>query len=179
VYARRLSQAAKRNALQRRRGIDPLSGTSCRSVDNYHMSLPQVELDNINQPDLGDSSLRASLDRHRLLGIEPVVDPISSMLCQLSCASRKARAVRRQCRISVARRGSRRRSDLLWVGARAIVLARHLLDSVVRNSEIRRDRLISRCQQKYQQIGRLELTFYQCFQRGSKIFQKYGIEPMD
>ena len=38
---------------------------------------------------IGDSSLRASLDRHRLLGIEPVVDPISPMLCQLSCASRK------------------------------------------------------------------------------------------
>jgi hypothetical protein len=29
--------------------------------------------------------------------------------------------------------------------------AGHLLDSVVQNSEIRRDRLISRCQQKYQQ----------------------------
>jgi hypothetical protein len=41
------------------------------------------------------------------------------------------------------RRGSRRRSDLLWVGARATVLAGHLLDCVVRNSEIRRDRLIS------------------------------------
>ena len=123
-------------------------------------------------------SLRTSLDRHRLLRIEPAVDPISPMLHQLSCASRKARAVRRQCRISVARRGSRRRSDLLWVGARAIVLARHLLDSVVRNSEIRRDRLISRCQQKYQQIGRMELTFYQCFQRSSKISKKYGIKPM-
>src|SRR5207249_3295034 len=54
----------------------------------------------------------------------------------------------------------------------AIVLAGHLLDSVVRNSEIRRDRLISRCQQKYQQIGRLELTFYQCFQRASKMLPK-------
>jgi hypothetical protein len=121
---------------------------------------------------IGDSSLRASLDRHRLLGIDPVVDPISPMLRQLSCASRKARAVRRPCRISVARRGSRRRSDLLWVGARAIVLAGHLLDSVVRNSEIRRDRLVSRCQQKYQQIGRLELTFYQCFQCASKTLPK-------
>jgi hypothetical protein len=29
MYARRLSQAAKRNALQRRCEIDPLSGTSC------------------------------------------------------------------------------------------------------------------------------------------------------
>ena len=101
-----------------------------------------------------------------------MVDPISPMRCQLSCASRKARAVRRQCRISVARRGSRRRSDLLWVGARAIVLAGHLLDCVVRNSEIRRDRLISRCQQKYQQIEQLELIFYQHFQRSSRIFSK-------
>ena len=89
---------------------------------------------------IGDSSLRASLDRHRLHGIEPVVDPISPMPCQLSSASRKARAVRRQCRISVARRGSRRRSDLLWGGARAIAVAGHLLDSVVRDSEIRRAR---------------------------------------
>jgi hypothetical protein len=47
MYARRLSQAAERNALQ----INPLSGTSCTTVDNYHMSLPRVELDNINQPD--------------------------------------------------------------------------------------------------------------------------------
>jgi len=51
MYARRLSQAAKRNALQRRCEIDPLSGTSCTSVDDNHMSLPRVELDNINQPD--------------------------------------------------------------------------------------------------------------------------------
>jgi hypothetical protein len=48
----------------------------------------------------------------------------------------------------------------------------HLLDCVVWNSEIRRDRLISRCQQKYQQIEQLELIFYQYFQRGSKIFLK-------
>ena len=33
---------------------------------------------------LGDSSLRASLDRRHLLGIEPVVDSISPMLHQLS-----------------------------------------------------------------------------------------------
>jgi hypothetical protein len=51
MYARRLSQAAKRNALQKRCEIDPLSGTPCTSVDDYHMSLPRVELDNINQPD--------------------------------------------------------------------------------------------------------------------------------
>jgi hypothetical protein len=46
-----LSQVVKRNALQRRCEIDPLSGTSCTSVDDNHMSLPGVELDNINQPD--------------------------------------------------------------------------------------------------------------------------------
>ena len=34
---------------------------------------------------IGDSSLRASLDRHHLLGIEPVIDPIGPMLHQL-CA---------------------------------------------------------------------------------------------
>jgi hypothetical protein len=76
------------------------------------------------------------------------------------------------------RRGSRRRSDLLWVGARAIVLAGHLLDCVVRNSEIRRDRLISRCQQKYQQIEQLELIFISIFNEARKFSQKYGIEPM-
>jgi hypothetical protein len=45
--------------------------------------------------------------------------------------------------------------DLLGVGARAVVLAGHLLNSFVRNSESRRERLFSRYQQKYQQIGRL------------------------
>ncbi len=38
---------------------------------------------------IGDSSLRASLDRHRLLGIEPVVDPISPMLHQLRARAEK------------------------------------------------------------------------------------------
>jgi len=32
--------------------------------------------------------------------------------------------------------------------------------------------LISGCQQKCQQIGRMELTFYECFQRGLKISPK-------
>jgi hypothetical protein len=44
--------------------------------------------------------------------------------------------------------------DLLGVSARAVVLG-HLLNYLVRNSEIRRERLFSRYQQKYQQIGRL------------------------
>ena len=47
-------------------------------------------------------------------------------------------------------------SDLLEVGARVIVLAGHLLKfPSIRNSESRRERLFSRYQQKYQQIGRL------------------------
>jgi hypothetical protein len=46
--------------------------------------------------------------------------------------------------------------DQLWVGARAIVFAGHLLNSFVRNSESRRERLFSpRYQQKCQQTGRL------------------------
>jgi hypothetical protein len=45
--------------------------------------------------------------------------------------------------------------DLFRVGARAIVLAGHPLNSLVRNNEIRREHLFSRYQQKYQQIGRL------------------------
>ena len=40
---------------------------------------------------IGDSGLRAALDRHHLLGIEPVVDPISPMLHQL-----RARADQRE-----------------------------------------------------------------------------------
>ena len=87
MYARRLSQAAKRNALQRRCEIDPLSGTpSCTSVDDYHMSLPRTTSTSLM---IGNSSLRASLDRHRLLGIEPVVDPISPMLHQLRARTEK------------------------------------------------------------------------------------------
>jgi hypothetical protein len=83
---------------------------------------------------IGDSSLRASLDRHRLLGIELVVDPISPMLHQLRARAEKRERSVAPCRISVVRRGSRRRSDLLCVGARAIVLAGHLLDCVVRDA---------------------------------------------
>jgi hypothetical protein len=89
---------------------------------------------------IGDSSLRAPLDRLRLLWDRASGRSDQPNAASASCASRKARAVGRQCRISVARRGSRRRSDLLWGGARAIALAGHLLDPVVRNSEIRRDR---------------------------------------
>src|SRR5439155_26002701 len=55
-------QAAKRNALQRR------CATSLM---------------------IGDSSLRASLDRHGLLGIEPAVDPISPVLHQLRARAEK------------------------------------------------------------------------------------------
>ena len=40
---------------------------------------------------IGDSGLLAALDRHHLLGIEPVVDPISPMLHQL-----RARADQRE-----------------------------------------------------------------------------------
>ena len=55
------------------------------------MSLPQVELDNSASVMIGGSSLCASLDRRRLLGIEPLVDPISPMLHQL-----RARADQRE-----------------------------------------------------------------------------------
>ena len=44
----------------------------------------------------------------------------------------------------------------LGVGARAVVLAGHLLSSIVRNSGIRRERLLPRYQEKYQQNGRLQ-----------------------
>src|SRR4051812_43828208 len=88
------------------------------------------------------------------------------MLHQLRAGAESARGLS-PIRTSVARRGSRRRSDLLWIGTRAIGLAGHLLDSVVRNSEIRRAYL-DRCQEKYQQTGRLEPTFYERFHRVSK-----------
>ena len=53
------------------------------------MSLPQVELDNSASVMIGGSSLCASLDRRRLLGIEPLVDPISPMLHQLRVRAEK------------------------------------------------------------------------------------------
>jgi hypothetical protein len=46
--------------------------------------------------------------------------------------------------------------DQLGVAAHAIVLAGHLLNSFVRNSESRRERLFARYQQKYQQNGPLQ-----------------------
>ena len=45
--------------------------------------------------------------------------------------------------------------DVFGVGARAIVLAGRLLNSLVRNSEIRCERSFPRYQQKCQQNGRL------------------------
>ena len=48
-------------------------------------------------------------------------------------------------------------------GTRAMVLAGHLLNSLVRNIEIRRERLVSRYQQKCQQNERLERTFANVF----------------
>jgi hypothetical protein len=67
----------------------------------------------------------------------------SAQCCISFVRAPKARAVRRPCRFGRAARRSTSVSahaDLLWVGGRAIVLAGHLLDSVVRNSGIRRDR---------------------------------------
>jgi hypothetical protein len=107
-----------------------------QAFDDYHLSLPRVELDKLNQPDVRRLKPARLPCRHRLVGIETV--PISPMLHQL-----RARVEKR--RRSVAhvefrsRGGSRDKSDLLWVGTHgATILAGHLLDSVVRNSEIRR-----------------------------------------
>jgi hypothetical protein len=120
----------------------------------------------------GDSSLRASLDRHRLLGIEPVVDPISPMLHQL-----RARAEKRER--SVANVEFRSRGAAVDVGqiCFGVAPAPSLLRAICSIPSFGIAKfaaivLISRCQQKCQQIGRMELTFYQCFQRGSKIFPK-------
>jgi hypothetical protein len=113
---------------------------------------------------IGDSSLRASLDRHRLLGIEPVVDPISPMLHQL-----RARTEKRER--SVANVEFRSRGAAVDVGqicfgvAPAPSLLRVICSipsfGIAKFAAIV---LISRCQQKCQQIGRMELIFYQCFQ---------------
>ena len=121
---------------------------------------------------IGDSSLRASLDRHRLLGIEPVVDPISPMLHQL-----RARAEKRER--SVANVEFRSRGAAVDVGqiCFGVAPAPSLLRAICSIPSFGIAKfaaivLISRCQQKCQQIGRMELTFYQCFQRGSKISPK-------
>jgi hypothetical protein len=59
------------------------------------------------------------------------------------------------------------------LGARAIVLAGHLLNSSFGNSEIRRERLFPRYQQKYQQNGRCR-EFLRVF---SMHREKIRIEP--
>jgi hypothetical protein len=121
---------------------------------------------------IGDSSLRASLDRHRLLGIEPVVDPISPMLHQL-----RARAEKRErsvANVEFRSRGAAVDVDQICFGlAPAPSFLRAICSipsfGIAKFAAIV---LISRCQQKCQQIGRMELTFYQCFQRVLKIFLK-------
>jgi hypothetical protein len=80
----RLSRSAKNRSA---------SSMRCTSVDDYYISisLPRIEWATFTSPMIGDSTLRASLDRYHLLGIEPVVDPISPMLHQL-----RARADQRE-----------------------------------------------------------------------------------
>src|SRR5947209_15943938 len=82
---------------------------------------------------IGDSSLRASLDRHRLLGIEPVVDPISPMLHQL-----RARAEKRErsvAHVEFRSCGAAVHVDQICFGLAPAPSFGHLLDCVVRNSE--------------------------------------------
>jgi len=140
MYARRLSQAAKRNALQRRCEIDPLSGTSCTSVDDDHMSLPLVELDNINQPDDRETQACAP----PLIGIAFLGSSQWSIRSAQCCISfvREPKSASGPSQMlnfgRAARQSSSVRSALGW--RRAIALASHLLDSVVRDNEIRRDR---------------------------------------
>ncbi|MGY4284292.1 hypothetical protein ACVWXO_003512 [Bradyrhizobium sp. LM2.7] len=108
-----------------------------------------------------------------------MVDPISPMLHQLPARAEKrelsvAHVEFRSCGAAVD-------VDQICFGlAPAPSFLRAICSiGVVRNSEIRRDRLISRCQQKYEQIEQLELIFYQYFQGVSKIFPKIWIRTND
>ena len=103
-----------------------------------------------------------------------MVDPISPMLHQL-----RARAEKRER--SVANVEFRSRGAAVDVGqiCFGVAPAPSLLRAICSIPSFGIAKfaaivLISRCQQKCQQIGRMELTFYQCFQRGSKIFPKIG-----
>jgi hypothetical protein len=121
-----------------------------------------------------DSSLRASLDRHRLLGIEPVVDPISPMLCQL-CARAEKRE-RSVANVEFRSRGAAVDVDQICFGlapAPSFLRAIFSIPSfgIAKFAAIV---LISRCQQKCQQIGWTGLLFT----RLEKFSQKYGIKPM-
>ena len=60
--------------------------------------------------------------------------------------------------------------DQLGVAARAIVLAGHLLNSFVRNSESRRERLFSQIPTKMPTNRTAAVNFYACFQRATKMF---------
>jgi hypothetical protein len=120
----------------------------------------------------GDSSRRASLDQHRRLGIEPVVDPVSPMLHQL-----RARAEKREwsvANVEFRSRGAAVDVDQICFGLAPAPSFLRAICSIPSFgiAEFAAIVLISRCQQKCQQIGRMGLTFYQCFQRDSKIFPK-------
>jgi hypothetical protein len=60
-----------------------------QAFDDYHLSLPRVELDKLNQPDVRRLKPARLPCRHRLLGIETV--PISPMLHQLRARVEKRR----------------------------------------------------------------------------------------
>jgi hypothetical protein len=60
-----------------------------QAFDDYHLSLPRVELDKLNQPDVRRLKPARLPCRHRLLGIETV--PISPMLHQLRARGEKRR----------------------------------------------------------------------------------------
>jgi hypothetical protein len=88
-----------------------------------------------------------------------------------SCAGKLACKIRNsQIRLLASSQelGSRR----VRVGARAIVLASHLLNSLVRNSEIRRERLFPSIPTKMPTKRTAAANFYMCFQCAAKIFLK-------
>src|ERR1700722_5094080 len=62
--------------------------------------------------------------------------------------------------------------DQLGVAARAMVLAGHLLNSFVRNSKSRHERLFSRIPTKMPANRTAAVNFYACFQRATKMFLK-------
>ena len=129
-----------------------------QAFDDYHLSLPRVELDKLNQPDVRRLKPARLPCRHRLLGIETV--PISPMLHQLRA---RVEERRRSCRISVALRRVEVSQICFGLAPAPSFLRAICSIPSFGIAKFAAARLAWRYQQKYQQSGPLQWAYVWIF----------------
>jgi hypothetical protein len=127
-----------------------------QAFDDYHLSLPRVELDKLNQPDVRRLKPARLPCRNRFLGIETV--PISPMLHQLRARVEKRR--RSVAHVEFRSRGGSRDSQICCGLAPAPSFWRAICSIPSFGiAKFAAARLAWRYQQKYQQSGPLQWAY--------------------